>query len=70
MILRDEKIVTTIIKYINSKKDIKRYFDFSYKSQKHKIYDQLVEIINVGLFGFDSDTFKNYKSITVKAKQA
>ena len=51
MILRDEKIVTTIIKYINSKKDIKRYFDFSYKSQKHKIYDQLVEIIKVIKYG-------------------
>jgi len=47
MKLKDENIAKVIIKYINSQYKIKKYFDFSYKSQKHHLIDQLKEIIKI-----------------------
>lgn len=59
MILRDEKIIIAIIKHIYNQPKIKIYFDFSFKSQKHKIYNQLKEIIKVIKYGIPWRTIEN-----------
>lgn len=47
MHLKNEHIINAIIKNINNSQNIKKHFDFSYKSQKHELKDLLNEIIKI-----------------------
>lgn len=51
MVSYDEKIINAIILNIYSNKEICKYFDFSYKSQKHTIKSILKEILKVIKYG-------------------
>jgi hypothetical protein len=41
----DKKIIKAIVNNINSNSEIKKYYDFTYKSQKHNIENILTEIL-------------------------
>jgi hypothetical protein len=41
----DKKIIKAIMNNINSNSEIKKYYDFTYKSQKHDIENILTEIL-------------------------
>ncbi len=51
MISYDKNIINAIIRNITSNKNISKYFDFTYKTQKYKIECILLEIIKVIKYG-------------------
>ncbi len=65
MISYDKHIISAIKNNITNNKNISKYFDFTYTSQKHKIECILAEIIKVIKYGIPWRLIENIPYTTV-----